>query len=73
MPGMRVFSDAIVRSVQETIEAGIASADLGKPDYEKTCEQHDRFAGALGRCGLKATALDADELRCLSLRLVGGE
>ena len=68
-----MFSDAIVRSVSETIEAGIASADLGKPDYEKAREQHDRYIGALGRCGLEVTALDADELCCLSLRLVGGE
>jgi dimethylargininase len=73
MPGMRVFSDAIVRSVPETIEAEIASADLGKPDYEKACERHDRYIGALERCGLEVTALDADELSCLSLRLVGGE
>jgi hypothetical protein len=37
---MRVFSDANVRSVPETIEAGIDSADLGgKPEYEKAREQ----------------------------------
>ena len=39
MPGMRVSSDAIVRSVPEPVEAGIDSADLGKPDYEKAREQ----------------------------------
>lgn len=59
MPGTRVFSDAIVRSVPETIEAGITSADLGgKQDHEKARAQHDRYADKLGR---------------LSLRLVGGE
>ncbi|MFL6058865.1 MAG: hypothetical protein ACJ732_08160 [Rubrobacteraceae bacterium] len=64
MPGTRVLSDAIFRSVPETIEAVTTSADLGgKQDYEKACAQHDRYAGAL----------DADELGCLSLRLVGGE
>jgi hypothetical protein len=64
MPGTRVFSDAIVSSVPEKIEAGITSADLGgKPVYEKARAQHDRYAGAL----------DADELGRLSLRLVGGE
>jgi dimethylargininase len=74
MPGTRVFSDAIVRSVPETIEAGITPADLGgKPDFEKARAQHDRYAGALERCGLEFTALDANELSCLSLRLVGGE
>ena len=74
MPSTRVFSDAIVRSVPEKIEAGITSADLGgKPVYEKARAQHDRYAGAPERCGLEVTALDADELCCLSLRLVGGE
>ena len=68
MPGMRVFSDAIARSVPEKIEAGITSADLGKARA-----RHDRYAGALERCGLEVTALDADELNSLSLRLVGGE
>jgi len=64
MPGTRVLSDAIFRSVPETIEAGITSANLGgKQDYEKARAQHDRYAGAL----------DADELGRLSLRLVGGE
>ena len=64
MAGTRVFSEAIVRGVPETIEAGKTSADLGgKQDYEKARAQHDRYAGAL----------DADELGCLSLRLVGGE
>jgi hypothetical protein len=64
MPGTRVLSDAIFRSVPETIEAGITSANLGgKQDYEKARAQHDRYAGAL----------DADELGCLSLRLVGEE
>jgi hypothetical protein len=64
MPGTRVLSDAIFTSVPETIEPGITSADLGgKQDYGKARAQHDRYAGAL----------DADELGCLSLRLVGGE
>ena len=68
-----MFTEAIVRAVPRTIEAGITSANLGKPYYEKAREQHDRYIGALGRCGLEVTALDADELCCLSLRLVGGE
>ena len=74
MPGTRVFSEAIVRGVPETSEAGMTSADLGgKRDYEKARAQHDRYAGPLERCGLEVTALDADELGCVSLRLVGGE
>lgn len=74
MPGTRVFSNAIVRSVPETVEAGITSADLGgKQDHGKARARHDRYAGELERCGLEVTALDADELSCVSLRLVGGE
>ncbi len=56
-----MFTEAIVRAVPETIHAGITSASLGKPDYEKACEQHDRYVGALERCGLEVTVLGADE------------
>jgi dimethylargininase len=56
-----IFTRAIVRAVPETIDAGITSANLGKPDYVKACEQHDRYVGALEKCGLKVTVLDADE------------
>jgi dimethylargininase len=56
-----IFTGAIVRAVPETIDAGITSANLGKPDYVKACEQHDRYIGALEKCGLKVTVLDADE------------
>jgi dimethylargininase len=55
------FTGAIVRAVPETIEAGITSENLGKPDYEMACEQHDSYVGALERCGLRVTVLDADE------------
>lgn len=55
------FSDAIVRAVPSSIDAGITSADLGKPDYEKAREQHERYVGALERCGLEVTVLEADE------------
>jgi dimethylargininase len=56
-----MFTRAIVRAVPETIDAGITSANLGKPNYEKACDQHDRYVDALERCGLKVSALDADE------------
>ncbi len=56
-----MFSEAIVRAVPASIDAGITSADLGKHYYEKAREQHDRYVGALERCGLKVTVLDADE------------
>jgi dimethylargininase len=56
-----MFTRAIVRAVPETIDAGITSANLGKPDYERACEQHARYVGALERCGLEVTVLGADE------------
>ena len=56
-----MFTRAIVRAVPETIEAGITSADLGRPDYERAREQHDSYVGALERCGLEVTVLSADE------------
>ena len=56
-----MFAEAIVRAVPETLAAGITSADLGKPDYEKAREQHARYVGALKKCGLEVTVLDADD------------
>jgi dimethylargininase len=56
-----IFTEAIVRAVPETVDAGIRSANLGKPDYGKACEQHDRYFGALERCGLEVTVLGADK------------
>jgi dimethylargininase len=58
-----IFTRAIVRAVPETIEAGITSANLGKPDYARACEQHDRYVSVLEHCGLEVTVLGADE-RC---------
>ncbi len=59
-----MFSEAIVRAVPGTIDAGITSANLGRPDYENAREQHDRYVGTLERCGLEVTVLDADEEYC---------
>jgi dimethylargininase len=58
---MRMFAEAIVRAVPETIDAGITSANLGKPDFDKAWEQHGRYVGALEKCGLRVTVLGADK------------
>jgi dimethylargininase len=55
------LTGAIVRAVPASIDAGITSANLGKPDYEKAREQHDRYVGALEGCGLEVNVLRADE------------
>ena len=56
-----MFTEAIVRAVPRSFAAGITSADLGIPDIEKARQQHDRYVGALERCGLAVTVLEADE------------
>lgn len=56
-----MFAEAIVRGVPETLDIGITSADLGKPDHAKAVAQHLRYIQALEKCGLEVTALDADE------------
>jgi len=55
-----MFTRAIVRAVPETIDAGITSANLGKPDYEEAREQHYQYVGALESCDLEVTELGAD-------------
>lgn len=56
-----MFARAIVRSVPETIGAGLTTAELGTPDAEQAREQHRRYVAALEDCGLEVTVLDADE------------
>jgi dimethylargininase len=52
---------AILRPPSKTFSAGITTAGLGKPDYEKAMEQHRSCGEALERCGLELIWLDADE------------
>jgi dimethylargininase len=59
--GMPMFAEAIVRGVPETLDAGLTSADLGKPEHARAVAQHLRYVQALNECGLEVTALDADE------------
>jgi len=39
---------------------GLTTAKLGKPDYLKALEQHNRYVYILKQCGLQVTVLDAD-------------
>lgn len=54
------FTRAIVRGVPETMDAGITSADLGKPDLALAQTQHDRYVEVLQGCGVEVTVLEAD-------------
>ncbi len=56
-----MFKYAIVRRPGESLVDGITSAGLGKPDYEKALQQHDKYIEALRRCGVEVTILEAEE------------
>lgn len=58
---MSKFSRAIVRAVPRTLEGGITTAQLGKPDYDLACEQHARYVAALRELGLQVEVLEADD------------
>ncbi len=56
-----MFTNVIVRKPGRSLVNGITSEDLGKPDYEKALKQHETYIGALKKCGVKVTVLEADE------------
>ena len=57
-----MFQNVIVRRPCKALIDGITSnSQLGKPDYEKACEQHDSYIAALKQCGVNVTVLPADE------------
>lgn len=56
-----MFKNAIVRKPCKAMTQGLTEADLGIPDYEKACSQHDDYINALKECGLKVTQLEAIE------------
>lgn len=59
---MTKFSNVIVRRPAKSLVEGITSApELGKPDYELACKQHDAYIAALKQCGVEVTILPALE------------
>ena len=57
-----MFQNVIVRRPCRALVEGITSnPQLGKPDYEKACRQHDTYIEALKQCGVAVTVLEADE------------
>jgi dimethylargininase len=56
-----MFKHAIVRRPGESLVDGITSAGLGKPDYEKALQQHDKYIEVLKRRGVEVTILQAEE------------
>ena len=50
---MTKFTNVIVRRPAKSMVEGITSApELGKPDYELACKQHDDYIAALKDCGV---------------------
>jgi len=39
---------------------GLTSANLGKPDYDLACKQHQKYIEALKSCGLEVDILEAN-------------
>ena len=56
-----MYTKAIVRIPCKNIVNGLATAKLGKPDYEEAIEQHSRYIEALRERGLEVIVLKADE------------
>jgi len=56
-----MFRQAITRSPAPSLVHGLTSADLGPPDYERACEQHEAYRAALQRCGVEVLNLPARE------------
>ena len=55
---MTVFSHAIVRTPGRSLCDGITSApELGRPIYERACEEHADYIAALRRCGVEVLVL----------------
>ena len=55
-----MFKNAIVRKPSPEIIDGLTSASLGKPNYSKALDQHEKYVDALIGCGLEVKILEAD-------------
>lgn len=56
-----MFKFAIVRRPGHSMVDGITTANLGKPDYKKAFQQHDKYIEALRSCGVEVIILEAQE------------
>jgi dimethylargininase len=54
------YKNAIVRKPCPKMVNGITAANLGKPDYKKALEQHNKYVDILNECGLNVKVLEAD-------------
>lgn len=56
-----MFTKAIVKKPGPNFFQGITSSSYGKPDFQMTLAQHQRYIDALQLCGLEVIVLDAEE------------
>lgn len=56
-----MFTRAIVRTPGRSVVNGVTTANLGKPDYQRALQQHERYIEALKTCGLEVTVIPPDE------------
>lgn len=52
-----MFSKAIVRTPCKAMLEGLTEAEMGLPDYDLACQQHQGYIAALKECGLQVTIL----------------
>jgi dimethylargininase len=57
-----MFTKAIVCPPAQNFSAGLTTADLGAPNYERALTQHEAYCSALEQCGLSLTRLEAEPL-----------
>ena len=57
---LNTFTQALVRAPSRNFADGLTTVDLGRPDVERTMNQHEAYCRALERCGLTLTRLAAD-------------
>lgn len=55
-----MFTTAIVRPPSPELVAGLTTAQLGAPDFEKALAQHQAYTDILRQCGLEVTVLPPD-------------
>lgn len=55
------LKNAIVRKPCKNMVNGLSTANMGEPDYNLACKQHEKYIEALEICGLDVEVLDANE------------
>jgi len=55
-----MFKHAIVRKPCPQMANGLTTANLGKPDYDLACIQHQKYIKALQVCDIDVTIIDED-------------